>query len=747
MKRRLVDELNLSTSGNLGSKKLKTTPKIVESTSTVKDGNPSGKKNKHSTNIRSKLKSKRLEKEDNNNNAVPFIDSKQNNLKNCSRSRPLNRKRKVSQIKLVPIIQTRGMKQKLKQVQDFDEQLKNLNAIDKHTSDEILGGEDVEHDGIELSIHGSDEEFTEDFDGNQEKATNDELDYSDYSDEEDSQPQHTVSSKVVKVSKKDKNSRSDKFDNLRQDPEFKQFLIDTQDERDRSSVTKRTESGTEKGKHQHHKHRSRSKSKQQGMEKDITGSLDESYDGSDQLFDIENGQICDDEQNGLEAEKNKKLTRQNQNPVRLIKSPSDMTIYTPALRKADNEDVKLIEKISNFVESIRLDDRRHRSGSGDKRDGHGRRNTMEGSSQSQSIEREDVRQVEHAHRNRSGHSRDRDTGHRHSSELSKSPVQAEQGDQIADQLLVQGEKFKARIEAPKGNYMNMTMPYDYDQLRSKFVKPEGLAPIDSEILFLRNFDQDGEFFHVTSQIEPNLRGKIECGEFIELERLLPRERSFGRNGHDDLNRQLYQLITQGTSNYLEPPVPKNGKISNVRKWDQAFRVFAAIYTQANPEGASEIWQYVYVIHTAAAANPWENVYFYDINFRELMVSKPWRSWGKTYTQGWNTAFNNSSSSFINGGSSGNGYSNNNAKQNFTPTNGGGWKDNCCWRYNKNRCKRSNAECNYDHRCTYCSGWNHGFHNCRKRIGRNKKSFGGSGGTGSQNSTSSTTMSGSNSTQS
>ena len=129
----------------------------------------------------------------------------------------------------------------------------------------------------------------------------------------------------------------------------------------------------------------------------------------------------------------------------------------------------------------------------------------------------------------------------------------------------------------------MLLPYDYDKLRNKFVKPEGLAPIDNEILFLRNFDQDDEFFHITSQIDPSLRVKIERGKFIELERLLPRDRSLNRSHSDDLNKQLYQLITQGTNNYLEQPVSRNRKINNIRKWDQAFRVFAAIYTHANTE--------------------------------------------------------------------------------------------------------------------------------------------------------------------
>ena len=92
---------------------------------------------------------------------------------------------------------------------------------------------------------------------------------------------------------------------------------------------------------------------------------------------------------------------------------------------------------------------------------------------------------------------------------------------VADQLLVQAECFKSRVEALKGNhtqkFTDFLLPYDYEKLRSKFVKPEGLAPLDSKIMFLRNFDQDDEFFHITSQIDPNLKLKIERGEFVDLE--------------------------------------------------------------------------------------------------------------------------------------------------------------------------------------------------------------------------------------
>ena len=304
----------------------------------------------------------------------------------------------------------------------------------------------------------------------------------------------------------------------------------------------------------------------------------------------------------------------------------------------------------------------------------------------------------------------------------------EDPDVVVDQLLVQAEKFKARIEAPKGNnfshhnYAEMLMSYDYDKLRNKFVRPEGLGPIDSEILFLRNFDQDDKFFHVTSQIEPVLHLKIERGEFIELECLLPKDRFGSRSGNDDLNKQLFQLISQGTSNYLEPPIARTGKINSVRKWDQAFRVYAAIYTNANPQRSSEIWQYVYVIHTAAASNPWDNVYLYDVNFRQLMATKPWRSWGKTYTQGWNMAFNNSISNSMASHNSNSSAASSSSIGSSHSNKVKAWKDDCCWRYNKNRCKRTASECNYDHRCTYCAGWYHRFFNCRKRLGsfKNKK---------------------------
>ena len=166
------------------------------------------------------------------------------------------------------------------------------------------------------------------------------------------------------------------------------------------------------------------------------------------------------------------------------------------------------------------------------------------------------------------------------------------------------------------------------------------------------------------------------------------------------------------------------KINSVRKWEQAFRIYAAIYMRANPERASEVWQYVYVINMATLSYHWDNVAYYDVTFRQLMAFKPWRSWAKTYVQGWNLAMrdpinrhNNNNSNYSSSG-------------NKTGSSGAhDWCDDCCWRYNKNWCKKPN--CNFDHRCTYCGGWGHGFFNCRKRL---RKSGSGDDRSGSSSGT-------------
>ena len=76
---------------------------------------------------------------------------------------------------------------------------------------------------------------------------------------------------------------------------------------------------------------------------------------------------------------------------------------------------------------------------------------------------------------------------------------------------------------------------------------------------------DDDFFHLTCHIDPNLFHKIEKGEFVELEKLLPKDKLGGR----DDNRLEWVQKDGGT---FLVPAQRDSKISSFRRWEQAFRV-------------------------------------------------------------------------------------------------------------------------------------------------------------------------------
>ena len=123
--------------------------------------------------------------------------------------------------------------------------------------------------------------------------------------------------------------------------------------------------------------------------------------------------------------------------------------------------------------------------------------------------------------------------------------------------------------------------------------------------------------------------KIEKGEFVKLEKLLPKDKIGNR---PDEGRMEWVHRDGGT---FLVPTQKDAKITSFRRWEQAFRAYATIYCRANPHRSKEIWQYITVINTAASSYTWENVYNYDITFRHLMAFNPQRSWAVTYNQMWN----------------------------------------------------------------------------------------------------------------
>ena len=366
--------------------------------------------------------------------------------------------------------------------------------------------------------------------------------------------------------------------------------------------------------------------------------------------------------------------------IKWPKSPSDTTVYAPALMKSPNLNRNpvvtdtvgnpidqntpvrsVMDKISNFVDWMRI----------------------------QATPKERTQSAEEI-----PHSSDRRDDFR---------VHTDGRDKEAERLVIEAEKFKAAVNAPTGENEKFC---DNNEVSNS---NDTLSQIANYLKVIANnskeTDDDDEFFHISCHVEQNMKVKIERGEFIELEKLLPKNRSQLMNEEKRL-----QIIQRNGETFLGTSEREN-RINSVRRWDQAFRIYAAIYSKANPQRSTEIWQYIHVINTAASSYTWENVAYYDTTFRQLMSKKPSRSWAKTYTQLWNLAmcdplpktYHNPSNSKINEG-----------------TKGGE-----CWRYNKGKCKKWN--CKWEHKCSGCGSYSHIWNHCPKKKAKGENKQNGSKG--------------------
>ena len=158
-------------------------------------------------------------------------------------------------------------------------------------------------------------------------------------------------------------------------------------------------------------------------------------------------------------------------------------------------------------------------------------------------------------------------------------------------------------------------------------KPKGISakfdiieqiPVGQDFMdFVRTLleNDDDEFFHLTCHVDNQLKQKIDQGLFVDLERLLPKTRMQVMN-----EEQRMQFVNKDGASYWIP-AERETKIGGIRKWDQAFHIYAAIYCKANPSRSAEIWQYIHIINTAASSYAWENVAYYDFTFRQLMSER------------------------------------------------------------------------------------------------------------------------------
>ena len=166
-------------------------------------------------------------------------------------------------------------------------------------------------------------------------------------------------------------------------------------------------------------------------------------------------------------------------------------------------------------------------------------------------------------------------------------------------MILEAEKFRAEVTKPKGN----DLPYHFiNQLNF-----EGVPSRNCELL------DDNDFLHITCLVESSIAIKIARGEFVELDKLLVKDK-FKKHASDE----RLEFVNHEGHTYLMPVSDRESRIMGLRKWEQAFRVYATIYSKANPTRGVEIWQYLHIINTAAANFTWDNKSAYDYAFRQMM---------------------------------------------------------------------------------------------------------------------------------
>ena len=247
--------------------------------------------------------------------------------------------------------------------------------------------------------------------------------------------------------------------------------------------------------------------------------------------------------------------------------------------------------------------------------------------------------------------------------------------------------------------------------------------INKSFEFTAKIDQD--YLVVGGHVDESTQSKIINGEYVDFGKLLPRDQILSEE-----DGRLELVIRNGRTYWT--PVTESVVINSFSKWEQAFRVFANIYTRKFPHKSSELIQYNHVIHSISSLYTWENVYGYDKEFRIHLSKHPDRSWSVILQQAWSMKLRDRISF---GGRPDNhdqttptrgNVSNNNWKQNG----GASGSKEPCRHYNRGKCNFGTS-CKFDHRCAYepCGKFGHNILNCRKlaadRTKLNGRNSGGS----------------------
>ena len=253
-----------------------------------------------------------------------------------------------------------------------------------------------------------------------------------------------------------------------------------------------------------------------------------------------------------ELHKKDKNGDKNGKPSNFIKSPSDTTIYAPALMKSpENQNVlncgsgggdlpfnnvgkeiaatqneRVVNLISDFVDSVRLEQRQ---------------------------EAVDLQEKE-----------------RRKSSSNQVNLEMEEARNRTDRAVLEAEKFRANIANPDPGMEYFHNIQSDTRSGDKFHKgvpvpkggqQSGQAINAVSIPQIGEGVSDDDFFHLTCHIDPTLIHKIENGEFVELEKLIPKEKVY-KNDENHL-----EWVQRDGGTFLVP-AQCDSKISSFRRWNK-----------------------------------------------------------------------------------------------------------------------------------------------------------------------------------
>ena len=133
---------------------------------------------------------------------------------------------------------------------------------------------------------------------------------------------------------------------------------------------------------------------------------------------------------------------------------------------------------------------------------------------------------------------------------------------------------KERTPTPEEKAMDQIRKVE--AAKAKMFLPKGeIAPVDVAFNFIAKVDQEYEV--VTSHVDEQLQAKIARGEYIDFGKLIPKDRILA--AEEETKMEL--VIKNGKTFWT--PVSDVTSINCFNWWEQAFHIFANVYTKAHPQ--------------------------------------------------------------------------------------------------------------------------------------------------------------------